>query len=60
MRRQTKFSGEHELHGIAEDLLLLGGSTWKAYCSCAWQSRPCSTEGTARGLWRRHIVLAGR
>lgn len=51
---------QHELVAIAEDLLLTGGSTWRAYCSCKWDSRPATSAGVARGLWRRHIVVAGR
>lgn len=50
----------HELVGITEDLLLMGGGAWKSHCSCSWSSRHCSDAGVARGLWRRHLVLAGR
>lgn len=60
MSPRTDRQQVHELETIAEDLLLTGGSSVKAYCSCRWESRPATTEGVARGLWRRHLVMAGR
>ena len=50
----------HTLLTISEDLVLMGGSAWKSYCSCGWESRPCTEAGIARGLFRRHIVVGGR
>lgn len=59
MRRSTK-DQLHEIGQIYEDLMLLGGSVWKSTCSCGWTSRPAKGPGIALGLFRRHIVLAGR
>lgn len=50
----------HELVAITEDLLLLGGCTWQAHCTCGWSSRHSAEAGVARGLWRRHLVVFGR
>jgi hypothetical protein len=60
MSRSPRRDQTHELEGVAEDLLILGGSTWKAFCSCGWSGRPASAQGIAIGLFRRHCVLAGR
>ena len=45
---------------VFEDLLIVGGSQWRSGCSCGWVSRAASSSGVAVGLWRRHVVLAGR
>ena len=50
----------HELEAIAEDFLLTGGSTTRSFCTCGWKSRGATSPGVALGLWRRHLVLAGR
>lgn len=50
----------HGLENVYEDLLLLGGSVWKASCVCGWTTRPCAQPGVAVGLVRRHGVITGR
>lgn len=50
----------HEHVSTFEDLLLTGGSVWRADCSCGYVTRPATEPGVARGLLRRHMVLAGR
>lgn len=59
MARQKRTQLHDMLHPW-EDLLLLGGSEWRSGCTCGWNSRPCGSPGVALGLWRRHIMVAGR
>lgn len=59
MSTQRK-SQYHTLLGCVADALVEGGEAFFAYCSCGWNSRACSTQGVAYGLWRRHTVTSGR
>lgn len=50
----------HDLEQRWQDLAAIGEAAFYSSCTCGWISRPSSSEGVAYGLYRRHLVLAGR
>lgn len=50
----------HEHEDLWEDLDLWGRAVYRCSCSCGWISRPMTDPAMWQGLFRRHIILAGR